>query len=941
MCDFTHLHVHTDASTDGLMPVDALIKRAHDLKFSHLAMTDHGTLANSISFWKAARELDVVPIFGYEGYIRWGTERHHITLNAVNKTGFENLININNYAHSQGIDSKGYPVFTIDTLDEFNEGIVVLTGCPASPLYAGTLSDGLIFASNLVDIFGVDRVFAEIMYVLDEDKVSRPEEVIKRFGVAGVITNDVHFPFKNQVKTHKNMCVARKGFNYTSDNLWLKTPEEIIKAGRAWSDETTILSWMNNTSLIKGMIEPIDLSGKSSLPTEPGAEEKLKELIQQKLVEYRHNVSPTNGMIATERAAKELDVLESKGFLSYIYVLNDIIDYCHSNGIRVGPGRGSAAGSFILFLLGITAVNPLEYGLVFERFLNSAREEYPDVDVDIASDKRQQVLEYAHNRWGGYPIATYSRYSHSSLVRDISRVLDIPKNETDLASENGPESEDFKKFLAYNSEAIDMYESMSGQIRHRGKHAGGIVITDKPVPIEWTGSELVVAWTEGWRKELTEAGIVKYDMLGLNALTQIDEMVALSGVEPPTTFDDQEVYSVFGSGNVNGIFQWTGSDGIRDLTMRVKPHNLSDLSALNALWRPGPIDSGQTDKYPEYKKTPRKIHPDFDKILSETYGVIVYQEQFMDIMALVMGGGLEAADLSRRVIVKPRPEDPVWTKKFESLKSSFFANTVYDKDLLQMLWEEIITFARYGFNKAHSTSYSIIAYVMAWYKRYKPQVFYTALLKTDPSNAEVWLFEAAHAGIEIVPPNVNVSGFNYTLVDNSIFLPLTSIKFLGENGALHVVEERESGGEFKSFKDFNDRVAKRLFNNRVRKLGYTVGVFKGLSGPPSDAINDYESIPIKSKSEAQQEALGFILPEKEIVNWIYNRQAGKNIVCGFIREIEKRKSGRGFFNVYRLSPRGSFWARDKRYVDSLKVGDLIYVEKSDYGSPDKIVRKKL
>lgn len=941
MCnDFTHLHVHTDASPDGLMTVDALLKRAAELKFTHLAMTDHGTLANAVAFWVAANRHNVIPILGLEGYFLYNGNRHHITLNSVNETGFNNLIAINNYSHDKGWKS-GYPTFGMEQLNEWNEGLVVATGCPASALHVESEVEGLQYVGDLVDIFGNDRVFAEEMFVMDKDIISRPRKAAKRFGLKTIITNDVHFPYGYQGRTHQIMTSCRKGYDYSSDDLFLKTPKEIVISGSSWADSDTLYEWMKNTQLIVEMVEPFSMKAEPTLPVEEGASEKLYDILLDKLSTHPYAIA--NPVESKERIEKEWSVLKKMGFLDYFYILNDIIFWAKEQGIEIGPGRGSAAGSFILYMLGITGVNPIEHGLLFERFLNTHRGEFPDVDVDFESERRQEVITYANEKWGAFPIATYNTYSHSSLVRDLGRVCKVDKVLVAKASEMGPESPAFEEFCSANEEILPAYNDMMGQIRHRGKHAGGVIITPRPIPIENTGQELVAAWTEGHEKELTLTGIVKYDLLGLTALTQLRAMREMSGAEPSAPVDGDPVFDIFKEGRVGGIFQWTGSDGIRELTMRVQPNSWEDLSAINALYRPGPLDSGMADQYPNYMRKPNKHHPRLDGILEETYGVIVYQEQVMLIVAEMMGGGFETADMARRVIVKYKPGDPDSETKVLKLERDFkkkSADRGFDTKTINTIWNEIVTFARYGFNKSHSVAYALIAWQMAWYKFHYPLVYYTALLQGDPANAQKWLFEAAAEGIPIVPPEINTSGQNYEMRDGKIFLPLSAIKFFGEKGVVSVIEEREANGPFTTYDDLDARISKRAMNSRVRKLMMQMDCFESLSGDPASFLPEYVDLPIIEDWEAQQEGLGFVLPNRRYTDWIARNSKGDYWVSGFVSEIKIKKSARGKFNVYYLIPNGVFWSRKEKYTDTIQVGDLIAVEKSSFGDALRVKRMK-
>jgi DNA polymerase-3 subunit alpha len=937
MNQYTPLHLHTEFSPDGLGRIDDMMEYAKSCGFSHLAITDHGTAGGHVSFWSSALEHGITPIFGIEMYMLYG-KRGHLTVLSSGRKGYDNLIALNNAAHKN--KDKGFPLVTMEMLSEYNDGLIVLTGCIASPLYHGDLSDGLKFAAELYDIFGKERLFAEIMGVFDGDNYNRPHYIAQKLGLTCVITNDTHFVRKENYKQHRVACVCRKGFDYASQELWLKTKNELLETKylKRFAGSALLEQLLNNTNIIAEKIESFSLASEVSLP-------KVKETdiisIARKNCTQHH-----------ERLEYEIQVIENKGFVDYFAILYDFVMYCKENNIKIGPGRGSGAGSYFLYLLGITGVNPVEYGLMFERFLDVSRSDMPDFDLDVESDKRDMLLDYAKEKWQALPIANYSTYSHSSLVRDIGRFFKVPGWLVNETSDNESEVQLEKFFDAcksiVNSEGEDFdfsvedaresYNVMNGQVRHCGKHAGGIVITSgRKVPVE----NDKVAWTEGIKaRQLSTVGLVKYDILAVAALSILTECEKTTGVVSESiAMNDNNVFvEIFQKKNMEGIFQFSGSPGISELTVRIKPNSIFDLSAINALYRPGPLDSGMAEKYPAYKKNPRKINSEIDKILEETYGVIVYQEQVMAIVALMTGGNLSEADNARKIISKGKPGDPVWEVKIKNLEQTFKSNgyTRFNKNLVDEMWKEIFTFGRYGFNKSHSMAYAFLSYRMAWYKLYYPGQFFAALLNNDKERAEDWLI-AASFHVTVRTPDINISKNRWYYEDGVLFAPLSSVKYFGENQVKDFIEEREKVKKFKTFQELS-KVPKKIFNSRVKKQLYLANAFNGLNGDVNDLIDDMSDVVSMSKVERQIASMGFRIPDSEFTSF-FNEEAKFGRAAGFVSSTEKRNKGNGDYYVVRLLPFKTFWTKNVSAAQKLKKYDLISADVSGNGEAKNIWRK--
>ena len=946
MCNnYTPLHLHTNFSPDGLGTIENMMDYAKSVGFNSLAITDHGTCGGHVSFWSAAKARGIKTIFGNELYVMHDGKRGHMTCLVRNRVGYDNLLKLNNLSYTQ--KSKGFPVLTLEDISRHSDGLIMLSGCSASPLYFGTDVDAMKFAGAVYDIFGKENFLAEVMGVIAEDNFSRPQMIAKKLGLKMVITNDTHFTRKADANAHTIMCISRKGFDYTSQELYLKTRTEMLgtKFLTKYAGNSLLEELLDNTNEVADGIDEIDLAAEPLLPSASSA---------INVVDDAYNSFKMNGEHSSraDRLAYEIEVIQNQGAIDYFTILYDIVLFCKANGISIGPGRGSGAGSYFLYLLGITDVDPIENGLLFERFLNPDRSDMADFDLDVQADRRDEVIKYANDKWGAFPISNYSTYSHASLIRDIGRFFNVPLAEVAKAADSEDEVvlDAFFNKCELNhttmgvtkkltpTDARRAYDVMLGQIRHRGKHAGGVVIATRPVPIE-DGN---VAWTEGIHsRELSMAGLVKYDILGVTALAQEKEMREITGKTPgnPWDSDAHTVFeSIFHSGRTEGIFQFGGSSGIVELTKQVKPNSLSDLSAINALYRPGPLDSGMAWKYPDAKKSPRKVHPDVDKILDETYGIIVYQEQVMAIVALITGGSMADADNARKIISKGKKGDAVWENKMRELEKHFKdkGKKSYPTELVNSLWEEIVTFGRYGFNKSHSTAYSLVSYRMAWFKHYYPHAFYTALLNGDAENADTWLYGAAIDGIRIKHPDINNSGIKWTTDGTTIYAPLIALKYFGEKQATEFINVRATHGTYKTFEEL-ETVPRRIVNSRVRKQLYLGGALNGISGSIADYVPDFSELRGLTNSQKEIEALGFRLPGELFVDF-FNKEARQGRVVGFVSEIEKRNKGRGDYFVVRLTPKQTFWTR--RNVTTLKEWDLISVELKNGEAKEQIRRKR-
>lgn len=916
---FAHLHVHSEFSMiDGLGTIPRLVHAAAEKNFQTLGLTDHGSLAGVPNFIAACKANAIKPVIGMEAYVEKDGKTFHLTLLADGNEGFRTLTELNNIGQ-RGEYSK--PAFPLSLLSKYNKNLYVLTGCPASPMQTLDWPDARQIALELKGIFQ-ERLFAEMMFVSDSHAWERAAKLARDLKLHPVVTNDVHFPYQKDAAVHEILVQLKAAFSYNSKLLYLASSADLTKRAFEMAPEMVkyVDAGIHNAYLLGQRIASPVFSSKPTLPYIANADNDLINKVASGLSRYLLDNPGLDSHIYSERMRYELDIIKEMDFSTYFVILEDIINFAKSSGVRVGPGRGSGAGSLVLFLLGCTEIDPLLYGLKFERFLNPKRKEMPDVDTDFDSDGRELVIKYAQSRWGGLPVATYSRYSDKVLTADLCRYFRVPRDISEKASDEGPNGDTFAQIAKMNPSFQDAYTAMKEQVRHIGQHPGGIIITDQLVPLTRTADkEPVTAWAEGHDKELSGVGIVKLDLLGITALSVLKTLETKFGRRADLPVDDAPEFELFQRGDTLGIFQFSGSDGIIEFTKKVHPTKFLDLVAINALYRPGALDSGATNHYPEWRKSPRSFHPFIDDILAETFGVICYQEQFMEIFARMVSGDLGDADDARKVIVKSDPGNPAWEVKMSKLRTRFFdggeANEI-PLATVSTIWNEITTWARYGFNKSHSVAYSQLAWEMAWWKYHYAADFYAAMLSVDPGNAQRYMFDIVSKGIEIVPPDVNKSTKDYESDGKKIFLPISSIKFLGDVGVQAIMNARP----FASTTDFMSRVPKKSVNTRARLGLWELGSFKSVSGDRKDLqITDKK---YADEIQKQIELLGFFIPTTDFAKAIENAEK-RGFLAGVVEEIEDRESSYGKYKVYRIIPRGTCWSRD---FPQIKEGQTLKIK---------------
>lgn len=946
MSDFTHLHVHSDGSTfishDGLGTVSRLVKAAKEKGFQSLALTDHGNLSNVPSFMSACKLNGIKPILGLESYIEYQSETFHLTLLANDSEGFNTLTELNNIAQNNWINKR--PNFNLTDFEKHNKSIYVLTGCPTSPLQKTDYNDALDIGVYLKGLFN-DRLFAEIMFTGygEPDTLERSIKLSNKLKIPLITTNDVHFPYENDASAHRalsNMLTDGK-MDYPSDYLFMATEQELNQRFKTLAPE--YIKYFNkgvrNAEKLANILKPASFDNTLKLPKIENPDLKLNELIARGLSK-RFNDGDLNtfGDEVQARLDYEYQIIKSMGFSPYFIILDDMVSYAKSINVKIGAGRGSGAGSLILYVLGITDINPLEYDLKFERFINPKRLDFPDVDIDYDSEGRYKVIEYAKQRWNGIPVATYSRYSADSLHNDLAKYFKIDKKTRDEIKDQGLNGDAYKKYIETNPLYDECYHAIHNQIRHAGKHAGGIVITDKNIPtIRLSSGDVVASWTEGLHdKELSEMGIVKFDILGISSLDVIAELEKKHG-KAPKPQDNSPVFELFQKGDTLGIFQFT-QQGITKFTKEIQPTKFLELVAINAVWRPGAMQAAGIH-YPEYKKNgQRLLHPFIDDILEETYGVIVYQEQFMSIYARVTGKDFGDADLARKILVKAqgKENDLVYQKKIQDLGNEIIQGCLKNEiseDVANTIWSEIKTHSGYSFNKSHAVSYTMLAWQLAYYKYYYRADFYAASLNANDSKSEEYLFDVIKSGIEVVAPDINKSTDKYVSDGNKIYMPLTAIKGISDSSYNAILINRP----YNDVSEFVEKVPKRKINKAVKGKLYGLGCFSTICTDDS-VVCDILGIDKSQKSitEIQKECFGFVLPTPKFFKAVAKAEKqGK--VAGVIKKIEEKKTKNdNVYWRYYLYPSGIVRSWNKPRWEN--EGDEVAITVKDNGYGNELVK---
>ncbi|HLB50926.1 MAG TPA: DNA polymerase III subunit alpha [Patescibacteria group bacterium] len=895
---FTHLHTHSHYSLlDGLSKIDELLDRAKALGMDALALTDHGSLYGAVEFAMKAKEKGIKPIIGCEVYVASGglanknntpldRKRNHLTLLAKNVTGYRNLMQLITIAHLDGYYYK--PRVDHDALRAHSEGLIALSGClqgeVPEAIAGGDMEKAEEIALLYRDIFGAENYFFELQDHphFDKQQIANKglKELAKKIGVPLVATGDTHYIHKDDAPIQDILlCIQtnRKVFekdrmNLTDFDLSLRTPEEMIAAFK------DVPEAIENTQRIADMCTFELKVGEIQLPSFPlptgkTADDYLRELCEEGLVR-RFGADSTP--LHRERMDYELSVIQKTGYASYFLIVQDFVNWAKDKGIVVGPGRGSAAGSFVSYLTNITNIDPIRYQLLFERFLNPERVSMPDIDMDFADDRRDEVLEYVREKYGRDHVAqiiTFGTMAARAAIRDAGRALGMPYDFCDRAAKLIPmfssieealaDVEEFKALYAQDPAAkklIDSARRLEGVARHASVHACGVVITPKPV-VEYTplqrivGNEngVVTQYSSSTKSSFVEKiGLLKMDFLGLKNLTIIQNTLRIvertRGINidiDRIPLDDAKAYELLQKGHTTGVFQLESS-GMKRYLKQLKPTVFEDIIAMVALYRPGPMDW-----IPDFiaKKHGQKklhyLHPKLKPILKDTYGVAVYQEQVMRIAQDLAGFTLGEADLLRKAMGKKIMA--LIKQQREKFAEGCVRNSI-SKPIAQKVFDFIEPFAGYGFNRSHAACYALIGYQTAFLKANYPAEFMAALMTSDQDNIDriaIEAHECVDMGIPVLPPNVNESfrDFAVIAVDGtpSIRFGLRAIKNVGRTVASEIVEERKRNGAYATLAELLDRVHGKDLNKKSLEALAMVGALDTL-GERNQIIQSMERI---------------------------------------------------------------------------------------------------
>ena len=892
--NFVHLHVHSFYSLlDGAAPIEALANRAKELKMPALAITDHGNLFGAIEFYQTLSKAGVKPCIGCEAYLLTKGSRlvrnlgqegslSHITLLCKNREGYRNLCRLVSSSYLEGFYYK--PRIDKEILREHSKGLIVLSGClkgeVAQALAAGNWDAAKGAAEELAAIFPENRFFLELQDHNLPDQEGVNEGLIKlgsELGIGLVATNDVHYITRKDAAAHDALLCIQTGKNLDdpermrlgSQEFYLKSPEEMAElfshCPEALSNTVAIAERLNldfdfKTYHFPKFVPPEgqDLATYLEARARQGLEQRFASISQR-----RPEARDETRKAYEARLDEEVKVIVKMGFAGYFLIVADFIGYARSVNLPVGPGRGSAAGSLTAYCLGITNIDPIEHGLIFERFLNPERISMPDVDIDFCKRRRGEVIDYVAKKYGNVgQIITFGKMKARAVVRDVGRVLGIPYAEVDKIAKLIPATIDMTLDEALKieprlsemarkdervSHMLEIARGLEGFPRHASTHAAGVVISDQPLteflPLYRGSKDEVV--TQFDMKAVEKMGLVKFDFLGLKTLTVIEDAIKIieqrSGERieiDALPLDDPKVFEKLSEGDTQGVFQLESS-GMTDLVMKLKPTAFEDIVALVALFRPGPLGSGMVDDFINRKhgRTEiRHILPQLEDILRDTYGVIVYQEQVMHIANLLASYTLGEADLLRRAMGKKKPEE--MQKQRDRFVTGAVANGL-GKAKAEQIFDLMAKFAEYGFNKSHSAAYAMVAYQTAFLKAHHPTEFMAALLTSEKDVTDkilAYMNDCRAHDIKVLPPDVNESDRDFSVVgDNTIRFGLAAVKNVGEGAIESIVQARNEAGRFASLFDFCERIDTRRVNKRVIESLIKCGAFD-FAGVPRAAM---------------------------------------------------------------------------------------------------------
>ena len=900
--EFIHLHLHTQYSLlDGACRIPELLRLANNYKMDSLAITDHGNMFGAIDFYLEAQQAGIKPIIGCEVYIapasrlekassRIEGASYHFILLARDEEGYQNLIKLVSSGYLEGFYYR--PRIDKELLSGYHKGLIGLSSCLKGEipvlLQQKRFNDALKTADEFLNILGKDNFYLEIQENnIPEQKIVNEGlvKISKELNIPLVATNDVHYLAKEHARSHEALlCIQTQTtlndpnrLRFQTDEFYFKSPQEMKELFKDFPEAIA-----HTCDIASRCNLELDFSSVHLPKYEPASGQTKEDFLRQ-LSEagLKERFADLTGEIK-ERLEHELKIIKDTGFASYFLIVWDFIHHAKEKGIPTGPGRGSAAGSLVSYLLGITDINPLKYGLLFERFLNPERLGLPDIDIDFCYERRQEVIDYVTQKYGQENVAqiiTFGTMQARAVIRDVGRVMGIAYADVDRIAKMIPPdpSKTLKDALVSEPELANLYKndsqitqlidtalSLEGLNRHASIHAAGVVIADKPLnsymPLFKTQEGQI---TTGYSMTaLEKIGLLKVDFLGLRNLTVIDSTVKivkerqnkLIDIET-IPLDDLKTYKLLASTQTMGVFQLESS-GMRDLLKKLEPQVFEDLIALLALYRPGPIGSGVLDDFIQrrHKRVPIKYnHPKLEVILGETHGIIVYQEQIMQIASELAGFSLAQADILRRAMSKKFPE--IMEQQRRNFVLGCMKNNLTET-LANKIFDLIEYFSGYGFNKSHSAAYALISYRTAYLKANFPVEFMSALLTSERDNTDKiveYVKEAEHMGLKILAPDINESDALFKVIDNiTIRFGLLAIKNVGRGAIESIIQARKDKGAFKSLEDLCQGIDLRLVNRKVLESLIKCGALDSFILPRAQMVAGLDKI-LESSSRTQRE----------------------------------------------------------------------------------------
>ena len=879
---FTHLHLHTDYSLlDGAISLDKLINFGKTQNFKALAITDHGNIFGAVKFFQKCKKAGIKPILGIEAYLTEdvtvktvGKRYYHIILLVQNARGYRNLCKLISYSYQKGFYFK--PRIDYNALEQYSEGLIATTACLGGHIPKLLMNNELEQAEKRVtwflDIFGPDRFYLEVQPEDQKEQIILNKKLFdlsQEKNIKLLAAGDCHYVSADDREAHEVMLAVQthdkienpNRYSFGKCRVHMRTTDQMLEIFKEHEDAV----W--NAGVVADMCN-FDFETdklffpKFNIPEKYTPETYFKHLCENGLQKLKDNHLIPNDQekLYDERLKIEIDLITKMEFVGYFLVVSDFIQWSHRNGIPVGPGRGSVAGSLVAWALQITNIDPLKYNLLFERFLNPERVSMPDIDIDFCVEGRDKVINYVRDHYGHDKVChiiTFGTMMAKGVIKDVARALGFSFEDSNAITSLIPdqikitlndaiEQEPRLQELIDNNPKVkklfDIAFKLEGLTRHASKHAAGIVISPEPIDevlpvyVPPKSNELVTQYA---MTELESIGFLKIDFLGLKNLTLIDRAIKLIKQNHGVTIDinnlsldDPKTFELICAGKTSGVFQLESS-GLKDVLRKLQPEKFEDIIAVNALYRPGPLGSGMVDDFIERKHGRQEIKylfPELEPILQETYGVIVYQEQVMKIASTIAGYSLGEADILRRAMGKKKVEvmseqEKIFLKKAQERK--------FDTQKAKELFDLMAYFAGYGFNKSHSAAYAFIAYQTAYLKANYQAEFLACLISLEATNTEkmsFYLSESKDMGLGILPPDINTSHIDFSVIDNNILFGLQGIKNVGAIALENIIAERKKNGPFADLFDFCKRIDLRTANKRVIENLICAGAFDNLPG---------------------------------------------------------------------------------------------------------------